>query len=195
MMPIRIEGIDAFKKSKVFVDTNVLLWTHYSKVNEEDFRTRDYQIVKYPNAIEKLLENQNTLVTTSINCSEMFNIIIRHEIALAKANNVQYSRMYDKEVRNKSDVRKEIQLELKSVLSQLKGMYDIVDLVVELKDLECYVDKYDDLELDINDYLMIKKLEEEAIHVYLTDDKDFASFDSDTVNYMITANNTVKGFK
>jgi predicted nucleic acid-binding protein len=192
MIPIRIEEIDNFKKIKVFVDTNVLLWTHYSKVNEEDFKTRDYQIVKYPNAIEKLLENQNYLVTTSVNCSEMFNIIIRHEIALAKANNVEYAQMYDKEIRNQSDVRKDIQLELKSVIAQLKNLYDIIDLPIDIQELERYAEEYKDLELDINDYLMIKKLEKESIHVYLTDDKDFASFDSNTANYMITANNIVK---
>lgn len=40
------------------IDTNVLLWTHYSKASNPHLKTHPYQVTEYPNFIAKLLANE-----------------------------------------------------------------------------------------------------------------------------------------
>lgn len=63
-------------KSEMFaLDTNVMVWTFYSKASY----TTSYQTLVYPNFISYLINSGNDLYVTAVNLNEMFHFIEKNE--------------------------------------------------------------------------------------------------------------------
>ena len=67
------------------VDTNALIWTHYSKASSPHINKHPYQVIEYPNFISKLMSNGNKIVTTTLNITELCNVTERNEYRIYKA--------------------------------------------------------------------------------------------------------------
>ncbi|WP_159434304.1 PIN domain-containing protein [Peptoclostridium litorale] len=174
------------RNEKVFVDTNVLIWTHYSKASISE-SVKAYQMEKYPDAIETLIENNNTLVTTTLNISELMRVIEKHEINIAKANDINLKDKYDKEIRNIKSVREEIKKEVELAMNQIKSIYNCVEISIKNCGLDDFIKKYLGVNLDVNDFMMIEEMTKNEIKWFLSDDSDFTSY-PDSTKYLLTAN-------
>jgi len=65
------------------LDTNVLLWTFYSRIST----TQQYQKHTYPDFVTNAISNGNRIVVTAFNLNEMFHIIEKNEYDIYERSN------------------------------------------------------------------------------------------------------------
>lgn len=176
-----IKKVDAssIDKDEVFaIDTNVLLWTHYSKASDPNLNKHPYQVIDYPNFIAKLLSNGNKLVTTVLNISELISIVEKNEFKIYKISNSCHS-MKIKEYRKILSERLIYQKEINSMLMEIKSSYnnqiEVIDITKEK--LENFCSRIDKSMCDVFDFMVIEYLKSIGIINYISDDKDFLSVD------------------
>lgn len=166
-----IKNID--KTEKFALDTNILYWTHYSNASNPNLKVLPYQVTQYPNFIEELLENGNTLVTTVLNITELIHIVENSERKIYNAvNNLKIKK---KEYRAICTERKKYQNEVKTILSQLKETYGEQIRVIDISEekINEFVSQMHEGHCDVFDYIILNKLKEEGITNLISDDKDF----------------------
>lgn len=177
---IDIANIDiaTINKAEIFaLDTNILYWTHYSKASDPNLGALPYQVLKYPNFVQELLDNGNTLVTTVLNISELIHVVENSEYKIYKAFNKRFIKK--KDFRNLSSERIKYKNELIIIMSELKEAYGNQIKIIDIKEkyINNYISKIESNICDIFDYLVIEKLKKEGINNFITDDKDFRTVD------------------
>src|SRR6266436_3713200 len=86
MLVVRAEVVDlatdVVKEDDTFlVDTNVWLWTTYSRASID---AKDYQVSAYPNYLKRVLERKATLVHCGLSLAELSHVIESIEHTLHK---------------------------------------------------------------------------------------------------------------
>lgn len=179
---IGIKNIDINEISKkdIFaVDTNVLVWTHYSKASDANLRVHPYQVTDYPNFIARLLNNGNKLVATCLNLSELCIVIERNEYRIFKALN-GLGRSYGiKDFRKNISARANYKYELEYMLTEIKETYgnDMEIVKVDSTIIKEFTDDIIHNNCDVFDYAIIQHLKKMGIKNYISDDKDFSTVD------------------
>lgn len=188
-LPSNEYNIDTLDVSKIdtkdifAIDTNVLYWTHYSKASDPNLRAHPYQVTKYPNFVEKLLENGNTLVTTIFNITELMHVVENSEFKIYKAINT--TRIKKKDFRNMEAERIKYKNEIETMILQINSSYEGQIRVIDIKeeDINNFVADITNNSCDVFDYVVIEHLKAMGINNFITDDKDFKSIDGINVYF------------
>lgn len=158
------------------VDTNALIWTHYSKASSPHINKHPYQVIEYPNFISKLMSNGNKIVTTTLNITELCNVTERNEYRIYKAINKKSSLSF-KDFRKIQTERINYKNEIDTMIMEIKAAYDnqieIINVSAEI--IENYRKELCQNSCDVFDFIAIEHLKKLGIHNYITDDKDFAT--------------------
>lgn len=177
---IDIRGIDISSVSTddVFaLDTNTLLWTHYSKASNPNLNKHPYQVIEYPNFINKLIQNGNKLVTTFLNITELLGVVERNEYKIYRAVNNQ--NISKKDFRNLPSERSNYKTEIDNMILEIKSSYDnkieIIDIDENL--INSFQNNICNNSCDVFDFAIIEYLKKQNIVNYISDDKDFLSID------------------
>lgn len=184
-------NIDALDVSKIdtkeifALDTNILYWTHYSKASNPNLRVHPYQVTKYPNFVEKLLENGNKLITTIFNVTELMHVVESSEFQIYKAtNNVRIG----KKVFRKMEIEREkYKNEIETIIMQINESYDGQIELIQLteNDIANFVSNISNNSCDIFDYLVVEYLKSKGVKNFITDDKDFKTIEDINVYFAI----------
>lgn len=172
---VNISNVDS--KELFALDTNVLYWTHYSQASVPLLKALPYQVTKYPNFIDKLLDNGNMLITTVLNISELNHVVENSEWRIYKA--VNRINIKKKDFRKLSNEREYYKKEMETIMLQLTETYGEQIKVIEIteKDVAEYINNIANNACDIFDFIIISKLKRMGIVNYITDDKDFLTID------------------
>ena len=181
-----IDTLDLSKidSSEVFaLDTNILFWTHYSKASNPSLSIHPYQVTKYPNFVEALLENGNKLVTTIFNVTELMHVVENSEFKIYKATN--NTRIKKKAFRNIEQEREKYKNEIETILLQINESYDGQIELIQLteSDINDFVSNIKNNSCDIFDYIVIEYLKSKGVKNFITDDRDFKTIDDINVYY------------
>lgn len=152
------------------LDTNVLLWTFYSRIST----TREYQKTSYPDFVTSAIANGNSLVVTAFNLNEMFHIIEKNEFdiyekATIKKITIKNYRKIDIE---RLKVKKEIELIYKQLISIPN--INIIGSTVDISDLNNFTYNYNIHNCDFFDFCLIDYCNKNKISI-ITDDSDFCN--------------------
>lgn len=181
---IEKQDIKDIDSSRVFaLDTNILYWIHYSKASDPSLKAHPYQVVKYPNFVEKLIENGNELVTTSVNLTELVNVIENSEYKIYKA--VNKAQLNKKDFRKIASERTKYKNEIEKVLMEINSSYSDKIKCIELDEnrLAQFSDNIDKNSCDVFDYIVIEYLRTLGINDFITDDRDFHSVENINVYF------------
>jgi len=176
---VDIRGIDISKISKdeVFaVDTNALVWTHYSKASDPNLNRHPYQVIEYPNFLAKLLGNGNKIITTALNLTELCGVIERNEWKIYKAINGSVGL---KDYRKIPSERVTYMNELDTILKQIKLSYDDQLEIVCINEsvIQNFKNNICTNSCDVFDFAIIEHLKAMGIKNYISDDKDYSTVD------------------
>lgn len=178
-------SIPSINNSKIALDTNVLLWTFYDRINA----SKSYQKNIYPLFVDKALNGNNQLFTSIYNILEAFSIIENTEYDLYLNDN-----SLDKDTFKKKDYRKLLteREKVKNTISlffeQVKEAITILDNQISEKDLIEFYDTYTEQLLDSNDFAFIKICNQNKLNYLVTDDVDFGSYEGKCTFQLITGN-------
>lgn len=181
---IDTQDISQIDKNLIFaLDTNILYWTHYSQASNPNLKAHPYQVSKYPNFVEKLLENGNTLVTTSFNITELIHIVENSEFQIYKACN--RTKIKKKDFRKMDNERKKYKREIETIFLEIYSAYeDNIRLInITKDDLLNFNKSITNNHCDVFDYLVIEYLKKMDINNFITDDRDFQSIDGINIFY------------
>lgn len=185
---IRNLDISRIKGETFAIDTNVLYWMHYTRCTETQ---SGYQLSLYPNFISELLLNNNNLVTTIYNITELLYIIERNEFEIYKINNCDIDcNISRKQFRAITTERLKVKEYLNTVLMQIEQLYDIREFNIEILGVKDFIDKLETHKCDDFDYLIIDYLKARGIYNIVTDDSDYVYMNS--LNIYTANNRTIK---
>ena len=161
------------------IDTNVLVWTHYSKASNPNLRNHPYQVIEYPDFVAKLISNGNKIVTTVLNLTELCGVVERDEYEIYKAINNSKSTFKLKSFRKNPTARLEYKNEIDNMIMEIREIYDDQIKVVEINDdlIDCFRENISNNRCDVFDYAVIEYLKSIGIYNYVSDDKDFSTID------------------
>lgn len=178
---------EIIKNTTFAIDTNVLYWMHYTRCSET---TCGYQLNVYPNFIESLINNNNKLVTTIYNMTELLYIIENNEYDIYCIQNNKDNNFNKKRFRTIVSERIKVKEELEAVVSQIKSLYEIKNFSIDILGLEDFVHNLDCHKCDDFDYLIIKYLSNNNINNIITDDADYTTMEN--INIYTANNNAFK---
>ena len=175
-------------KDKYFVDTNVWFWFTYCASKEmAGVGAKRYQVDKYPEFIEKVLDAGAKLYHCPLVYSELANVIEKaeYQIYLNENGDVDISR---KKFRKISEQREKFLKELDHAWKTVQGISNCIDVklnsaLVGRADAilrESLLDPYDAFYFNIMNIAGIDRL--------ITDDRDFMSVD---IANLYTANDSI----
>ncbi len=158
------------------VDTNALVWTHYSKASSPHINKHPYQVIEYPNFISKLMSNGNKIVTTTLNITELCNVTEHNEYRIYKAIN-KISSLSFKDFRKIQTERMNYKNEIDTMIMEIKAAYDNQIEIINVNDeiIENYKNELCQNNCDVFDFIAIEHLKKLGVHNYITDDKDFTT--------------------
>lgn len=176
---IRSVDITKIDTAQVFgIDTNVLVWTHYSNASSSLLYKHPYQVVEYPNFVGKLLSNGNKIVTTTLNITELISVVEKNQYKIYSALN-KSQKISFKDYRKNLDERQKYKDELDNMIMEIKSSYDDQIEVIDITDksIEDFKKSIMTMQCDIFDFCIIGYLKSIGITNYISDDKDFLSID------------------
>lgn len=174
-------------KSKILLDTNILLWVFYERINS----SKSYQKLIYPCFVETLLkkDSSNVLYTTIFNILEAFSVIENNEYEIYLAENSLDKKTFSKkDYRLISVEREKIKSMLELFFEQLSTALEITENQISKVDLIEFYTTYTEQYLDSNDFALIKICNEGNFDYLLTDDADFGTYSNECSFTLITAN-------
>ena len=179
IIDIKNVDINEIPKEEVFaIDTNVLVWAHYSQASNVTLKNQPYQVLEYPSFISRLLNKGNKIVTTNLNITELMGVIERNEYKIYKAVHNAYNLKF-KAYRQLAQERANYKKEIDTIMLQIKSMYqnqiEIVDITDDM--IQKFQQEICNNRCDIFDYIVIDHLKKMGIHNYISDDKDFSTID------------------
>ena len=169
---------------KEFVlDTNVLLWTFYSK---SSFQNRNASA--YSNFIANLIAQNKHLIILFNNFCEMIYVVEKIEYALYCAENNINKKTYPlKRFRRNCTQRHQVKEEIELLYEQITNIeqIQIIKESCSLNTVYTYIDKFGEHVLDFFDYSALEYCNENNIPL-ISDDGDFGNelhkFDVYTAN-------------
>lgn len=179
VIDIKTIDIGKVKTNAVFaIDTNALIWTHYSKASNPNLKIHPYQVFEYPNFINKILSNGNKVITTNLNISEMCGVVEKNEFRIYKALN-GIKKMSIKDYRKIATERTMYKKELDTMIMEIESAYDkqIEIVKVDEKVISSFQANICTNTCDIFDYAIIEHLKCIGVNNFISDDKDFASIE------------------
>lgn len=179
VIDIKNIDINSIDKDEVFaIDTNVLVWTHYSKASNPHLNKHPYQVIEYPNFVAKLLGNGNKLVTTLLNITELCAVIEKNQYKIYKVANA-CRKLKFKDYRNNASERAIYKSEIENMIMEIRGSYDNQIEIVDITDdkIKLFLNNICSNKCDIFDYVIVDYLKSIGINNFISDDKDFSSVD------------------
>ena len=174
---IKTVDMASISKEEIFaIDTNVLLWTHYSKASNPNLNRHPYQVIEYPNFVANLLKNKNKLITTTLNLSELISVVEKSEYQIYKATN-SCNGMKFKDFRKIGLARSAYKNEVSTMMAEIRASYNDQIEVIEVtrEKLVEFNNNIEQTQCDVFDYLVIEYLKSIGVTNYISDDKDFMS--------------------
>lgn len=174
---IKTVDMASIAEEEVFaIDTNVLLWTHYSKASNPKLNRHPYQVIEYPNFVANLLKNKNRLITTTLNLSELISVVEKSEYQIYKATH-SGNGMKFKDFRKIGLARSAYKNEISTMMAEIRASYnDQIEVIEVTRDkLLEFNNHIEQTQCDVFDYLVIEYLKSIGVTNYISDDKDFMS--------------------
>ncbi len=177
-MPNLINIDECLKSGKIdktecfALDTNVLIWTFYSRATSK----ASYQRKVYPNFIQHLITCGNKIFITAVNLNEMFHFIENNELDIY--NNDQgfddINKINKKKFRSIAIERCKVKSEISLIFKQLEAINNIciVGTTLEVDKLTNFLNDYEVHKCDFFDYYLINYCNQNNISI-ITDDIDF----------------------
>jgi predicted nucleic acid-binding protein len=177
------------REDKYFVDTNVWFWLTYcsSKEIPGDGEPRRYQVTKYPEFIEKVLDMGARLFHCPLVYSELANIIERTEFNIYRIENPQ-SKVSRKVFRSMSEERENVLKELKIAWDTISQLSKCLEVPLHEKFVQDAHEVLEGSTLDPYDAFYFQIMAAEGLTKIITDDRDFGSTEIDSI---YTANNRI----
>ncbi|EHD2236921.1 PIN domain-containing protein, partial [Vibrio vulnificus] len=173
----RIENIqrrvDLHHSDRFFVDTNVWFWLTYAASNEIQTKNSPvrYQLERYPEFIEKILDEGASLYHSPLALSELTNIIERTEYEtylLSSGDDITR-----KEFRNIEELREKVMIEVSNAWSQVTMMSETLEVKLDSALADHALQTLNDYCLDAYDAFYVKSMSDYQITNIVTDDRDF----------------------
>ncbi len=171
--------VEVHHSDRFFVDTNVWFWFTYAASNEIQTNNSPirYQLEKYPEFIEKVLDEGANLYHSPLALSELTNIIEKTEYETYKlAKGVELTR---KEFRKIGEQRKKVILEVSNAWSQITSMSETLDVKLDAHLATNALTMLNQHCLDAYDAFYVKSMSDYQISKIVTDDGDFHSLEVD----------------
>ncbi|MFM5622870.1 type II toxin-antitoxin system VapC family toxin [Aeromonas veronii] len=158
-----------------FIDTNVWLWTTY--FSSRDFSSANkpfarYQIEKYPDYIEKILDAGANMYHSALTLTEIAHVIekIEFNIYCEETGNDQIKL---KDFRKIEPCRKKVISEIKAAWNSITNMSRCLDFIGDSVLSQKCIEILSASQLDSYDSIMTHVALQNNIRKILTDDKDF----------------------
>ena len=158
-------------KKKYFLDTNVLFWCCYPRIGLVSPKDAS-RYTPYINYVSKIKKNLNPIYTSSLNISEMINLIERKEFELFQSlpGSMGYNK---KDYRAEEAKRLFIQSNTQTALINATDLCQIIDCPVNYDKIDEFVKDLTSHRCDVFDYLFLNVCKEQEITDIVTDDGDF----------------------
>ncbi|MGE6184722.1 type II toxin-antitoxin system VapC family toxin [Aeromonas media] len=158
-----------------FIDTNVWLWTTY--FSSRDFSSAhkpfaNYQIVKYPNYIEKILDAGANMYHSALTLTEIAHVIEKVELDIYREVS-GHSNTKLKDFRKIIECREKVIHEIKTAWEAITSMSRCLDFVGNSNLSQKCIEILSTSQLDSYDSIMTHVAITHSIRKILTDDKDF----------------------
>jgi len=173
---------------KYFVDTNVWFWFTYCASKEMiGLGAKRYQLYKYPEFIEKVLDSGARLYHCPLVYSELANVIEKAEyrIYLSENQDIDVSR---KEFRQIPERRANFLKELKHAWKSVEGISNCIDVKLNSALVSRAGEVLGESVLDPYDAFYFNIMKIAGIDNIVTDDQDFLS---SGVGSLYTANKSI----
>lgn len=185
-------SIPNINKSKIALDTNILLWLFYERITFSN----SYQKETYPCFVEYLLKNEhdNLLYTTIYNILEAFSVIENNEYEIyVTENSLDKNTFSKKDYRLIESERNKIKSILNLFYEQVSNALEIIENQISKSDLIEFYDTYTEQYLDPNDFALIKICNQNSFDYLLTDDADFKTYPNECTFSLLTGNAHIIG--
>lgn len=158
------------EKDTFLVDTNVWLWTTYSKAS----RIPKYQTADYPNYISKVKAAKGNLYYCGLSIAELTHVIEKTEKEIyEQINNLSVP---TKEYRhNYPSERSKVEAEIESSYDLIKKMGNLLDLIINTNAVDSAFAQQKGVLLDGYDLLLLEAMKQSSIRQIITDDGGFAT--------------------
>lgn len=187
----KISDVSPNRKDRYFVDTNVWFWFTYCSSREiyGDYKPQRYQVDKYPQFVEKVLDEGAKLYHCPLVFSELANIIEKteHEIYNLESSSKKISR---KEFRAIPAERKKFVEELRQAWRVVSSVSNCIKVNLDEDIVNSTSSVLEESSLDAYDAFYFNIMKREGIDRIITDDRDFATTD---VGSIYTANDRMYG--
>lgn len=159
---------------KYFVDTNVWFWFTYcaSKEINTANKPRRYQLEKYPEFIEKVLDAGAKLFHCPLAFSELANVIERTEYDIFKASGAG-NNLSRKTFRSMQREREKVINEIKIAWRTVNSLSTCLDIRLGKDVVTSALTCLESAPLDAYDALYLQIMSSEGITKLITDDRDF----------------------
>ena len=164
------------------LDTNILYWYFYPRANFNN--TKEKEEIYY-NFVDTLISDGNPICITSMNLTELINIIEKNEYDLYCKTHPNVSK---KEFRNIESERKRVKNIIKASVSSVYSNCKIYSVNITVDKVNEFVEKFNGNTTDIFDYISVEELKKMGNSYFVSDDQDLASIDGIT---LFTANKKV----
>lgn len=174
------------KGERYFVDTNVWFWFTYvsSKRVVLPQHPEPYQLVDYPNFIQKALDDGAILCHCPLTLAELANVIEKTELDIYKKN-IKNDFFEKKEFRRIVNERKSVLNEIQVAWNSINTMSTCIDIKLDLKFVDRCRDILGEGTVDSFDAFFIQTMRDQQIDYVVTDDHDFSTVQK---QILITAN-------
>lgn len=165
--------VDIHHSDRFFVDTNVWFWLTYAASNEiqTDNSPIRYQLERYPEFIEKILDEGASLYHSPLILSELTNIIERTEYQTYLLSND--NKINRKEFRSINNQRKKVMIEVSSAWNQVISMSESLEIKCDSELAKHALNTLNSHCLDAYDAFYVKSMSDYKITSIITDDGDF----------------------
>lgn len=159
---------------KYFVDTNVWFWFTYcaSKEINTPNKPRRYQVLRYPEFIEKALDAGAKLFHCPLVFSELANVIERTEYEIYKITNGN-SGLSRKKFRTMKAERQKVISEIKMAWRTVNSISTCLDIKLGQQIVTPALACLESAPLDAYDAFYLQVMSSEGITSLITDDQDF----------------------
>ena len=183
---VDINTFSSFNNSKpYFLDTNVLYWYTYPRFGGNLKLPRN--AVPYYDFVDSLVVAGNPLYTSVYNLTELLNVIEKNEYDL-------YVKLHPELPYTKKDYRRmpaersSLKQILKTSISNVKSICEILSFNFEMNCLDSFVEELAEHRCDVFDYAILRNcIDTQKINV-ISDDSDFSTME---IINLHTANPTV----
>ncbi|EIO4602069.1 TPA: type II toxin-antitoxin system VapC family toxin [Vibrio parahaemolyticus] len=176
-------------QDRYFVDTNVWFWFTYcaSKEISTEHSPMRYQLEKYPEFMEKVLDSGAKLYHCALVYTELANIIEKTEFDIYRENNPTTT-INRKDFRSLEPEREKVMSEINLAWRTINGLSTCLDINLREDRVPSIHKLLSTTTLDSYDALYLGLMQQEGIEKIITDDNDFVS---STVADIYTANNRI----